>query len=247
MKKKFKQAATFVAKKLAPKMTSDFQSYRLLRHDARQMSFLAMLPLKNSERFQRIQNSCFFTQQLESEFVFVMERVQAIQPHVIVEIGAFRGGTLSLFSQIAPSTCRLLSIDIAFTTPQVFAFKAFASQRQEVRCIAGNSSSPKTLKQVSRWLGPTLIDVLFIDGDHSYRGVKADFEAYSSRVRKGGLIVFHDIVEDYATRFGKATSSYTGGVPKFWRELVSSASFVSEECVANREQDGFGVGILIKS
>ena len=33
---------------------------------------------------------------------------------------------------------------------------------------------------------------IFIDGDHRYEGVKADFEAWSPLVRSGGEIGFHD-------------------------------------------------------
>ena len=36
------------------------------------------------------------------------------------------------------------------------------------------------------------VGLLFIDGDHSYEGVRADFEAWSPRVAPGGVIAFHD-------------------------------------------------------
>ena len=36
------------------------------------------------------------------------------------------------------------------------------------------------------------IDVLYIDGDHSYEGCKADYDKYEPYVRKGGLILIHD-------------------------------------------------------
>ncbi|MDH3235087.1 MAG: class I SAM-dependent methyltransferase [Alphaproteobacteria bacterium] len=36
------------------------------------------------------------------------------------------------------------------------------------------------------------VDVLFIDGDHSYEGVKADWDAYKAFLRDGSKIVFHD-------------------------------------------------------
>lgn len=42
------------------------------------------------------------------------------------------------------------------------------------------------------------LDFVFIDGDHSYEGCKADIEAWSPKVRKGGLIAGHDFNEtDY--------------------------------------------------
>lgn len=41
------------------------------------------------------------------------------------------------------------------------------------------------------------IDFLFIDGDHSYEGVKTDFELYSKLLVDNGLIVLHDTDENY--------------------------------------------------
>lgn len=36
-------------------------------------------------------------------------------------------------------------------------------------------------------------DVIFIDGDHSYAGVKRDFEACRTLLSPGGLLLFHDV------------------------------------------------------
>jgi len=36
------------------------------------------------------------------------------------------------------------------------------------------------------------IDLLFIDGDHSYEACLADWRAYGPLVRKGGVVAFHD-------------------------------------------------------
>jgi predicted O-methyltransferase YrrM len=35
-------------------------------------------------------------------------------------------------------------------------------------------------------------DILFIDGDHSYEGVKADWEAYKHFLKPDSIVVFHD-------------------------------------------------------
>lgn len=37
------------------------------------------------------------------------------------------------------------------------------------------------------------LDLLFIDGDHSYEGVKADWENYRNFLTTGAIVVFHDI------------------------------------------------------
>jgi len=39
---------------------------------------------------------------------------------------------------------------------------------------------------------PGPIDLLFIDGDHSYQGVKFDFDHFGAQVGAGGLILLHD-------------------------------------------------------
>jgi len=41
------------------------------------------------------------------------------------------------------------------------------------------------------------IDVLFIDGDHSYKGVKLDFELYSKIMSPKGIILIHDTDSEY--------------------------------------------------
>lgn len=41
------------------------------------------------------------------------------------------------------------------------------------------------------------IDFLFIDGDHSYEGVKRDFELYTQLLTENGVIIIHDTDENY--------------------------------------------------
>ena len=36
------------------------------------------------------------------------------------------------------------------------------------------------------------LDLLFIDGDHSYAGVKADWDAYNRFLKPGAIVAFHD-------------------------------------------------------
>ena len=40
---------------------------------------------------------------------------------------------------------------------------------------------------------PGLIDLLFIDGNHTYPGVQSDYDRFSPRVKTGGVILFHDV------------------------------------------------------
>jgi predicted O-methyltransferase YrrM len=61
--------------------------------------------------------------------------------------------------------------------------------------INGDSNSPNTINNLYNLVDE--IDVLFIDAMHTYPSVLSDWIIYSKRVRKGGMIVFHDICKVY--------------------------------------------------
>jgi predicted O-methyltransferase YrrM len=88
--------------------------------------------------------------------------------------------------------------------------------------------------RVKALLGGQGLDYLFIDGDHTYEGVKCDFGMYGPMVRKGGLIAFHDIAE--------GLPEMVGGVPRFWQEVKSQ--YRHDEIIENRDQGGYGIGVL---
>lgn len=79
-----------------------------------------------------------------------------------------------------------------------------------------------------------MIDLLFIDGDHIYEGVRKDFEMYSPLVRKGGIIAFHDICP--------GPPDMVGEVPSFWKETMGKYRNMS--IVKDQSQIGDGIGIL---
>lgn len=77
------------------------------------------------------------------------------------------------------------------------------------------------------------IDILFIDGDHSYKGVIDDYNLYHPKVRKNGLIIFHDI---YPKKCG------------WWgpRILIDILKWKRYEILEVDTPDGFGLAICRK-
>lgn len=61
------------------------------------------------------------------------------------------------------------------------------------------------------------IDLIFIDGDHTYDGAKADWEGFRPFVSEFGLVVFHDTIWDL--RPNPQWSRTDMGVPKLVEEL----------------------------
>lgn len=183
--------------------------------------------------------------QKRTEVLRLLEVVRALRPSSVCEIGAAGGGTAFLFAHAAAPDALVVSIDLSFGAGRRTALEGFARAGQRVVTVEGDSHRADTLEAVRAQLEGRLLDLLYLDGDHSYEGVAEDFRMYAPLVRAGGLVVFHDIVPDYLTRYGVETPSRTGGVPRFWDELKSSAASL-EEIIEDAGQDGFGIGIWRK-
>ena len=117
-----------------------------------------------------------------------------------VEIGAYAGGSSCLMLQRLNTT--IISIDLGEPIPKGEVFEnviKYKNNNNYYKYIQGNSQVVETKNQViealsnSRVLGySNKIDLLFIDGDHSFNGVTADFVMYSDLVKVGGYVVFDD-------------------------------------------------------
>lgn len=55
---------------------------------------------------------------------------------------------------------------------------------------------------------PETVDCLFIDGDHTFEGVKADIQLWTPIVKPGGLYIFDDVKEDMFPGVFKAVNSF---------------------------------------
>jgi cephalosporin hydroxylase len=63
----------------------------------------------------------------------------------------------------------------------------YGNNHQWIQLFRGDSHDELMLKSVKRFLAGKKLDLLFIDGDHTYEGVKRDWEMYSPLVAKAGL------------------------------------------------------------
>jgi predicted O-methyltransferase YrrM len=167
--------------------------------------------------------------------------VDSLKPQVLLEIGTQCGGTLFLFTRVAAEDATVISIDLpegkfggGYPAWKSRLFKSFVISDQKVNLIRADSHMLETLDEAKRVLGGRPVDFLFIDGDHTYEGVRKDFEMYSPLVRKGGIIAFHDICP--------GPTEEVGGVPDFWQEV--SAKQARKSIVKDHCQGGYGIGVL---
>lgn len=181
--------------------------------------------------------------QMQDEICPFLEWVTAKGPHRICEIGTAFGGTNLLLTRAIPGVRQVIGLDLWVRNKA--KLRLLAAPHQLVCFIDGRSAEQNQVASVARCLGGSSLDLLFIDGDHRFEGVRADFLAYRALVRDGGLIAFHDIVPDRANG-EPGSGAFSGGVPRIWQLLKQC--YPTEEFVADwKDQRGFGIGVLTYS
>lgn len=181
------------------------------------------------------------TMQFEEEILPFLKIVQNLKPQAICEIGTCEGGTLWLFCKVASDNATIISVDLpegkfggGYAEHKIPFYQSFAKNGQQLHLIREDSHKAETLEKVKDALGRKKLDLLFIDGDHTYEGVKKDFEMYSPLVREGGLIAFHDVVEH--------TFDPTCRVSDFWNEI--KLDYKTRTFVGNWKQGECGIGVI---
>src|SRR5581483_2730222 len=113
----------------------------------------------------------------------VYEKQKAL---AMLEIGTANGGTLFMHSKLAANNALIISLDLpggrfggGYPEWKVPIYKSFAKQGDIVELVRANSHEQATFDKIKQLLNGRKLDYLFIDGDHTYTGVKQDFEMYS--------------------------------------------------------------------
>jgi len=179
--------------------------------------------------------------QVPWEIKKLLEMIEEAGIETMVEIGTANGGTLFLFKQVVDPRAMIISMDLpggpfggGYPSWKSPLYKRFKRHGQRLYLIRGDSHSQQTFNKVKSILDGETLGFLFVDGDHTYEGVKMDFEMYAPLVKDGGITAFHDIVAGPA--------EMVGGVPRFWEEIKTK--YMSLEIVKNQNQGGCGIGVI---
>ncbi len=148
---------------------------------------------------------------------FAYDLVTAIRPTSIVELGAFVGASLFAFAQAiqdAHLPTSLVAVDTwlgdqhaGHYDDHVYEFvrdvRARVFPEQDIRLLR------KTFLEARHDVADNSVEILHIDGLHTYEAVKEDFETWLCKVAPDGIVLFHDVATD--KDFGSVT---------YWRELT---------------------------
>lgn len=142
-----------------------------------------------------------------------------------IEIGCKLGGTFQILCELSKG--KKISIDLpggvhggwmTYNHPylgDIYKIRNtyFINKYENVHMVTGDSHKTETLNDVKSILNNEKVDLLFIDGDHTYEGVKQDYLLYKELVNIGGYIVFHDIND---TQHHRDRNVFVG---KLWNTL----------------------------
>ena len=155
-----------------------------------------------------------------------------------MEIGTDQGGSFAIWSKLSNDGIRI-SVDLPhgqFGRSDYDEYERdeyLKSLGSNVHMFWGSSHDTEMLDQVEQVLNGTKLDFLFIDGDHTYEGVKKDYEMYKHLVKSGGWIGFHDVKD---TQFHRDANCR---VDQLWNELSGEKI----EFLDNRSHFG-GIGFV---
>ena len=169
--------------------------------------------------------------QNKQELLQLYLHLKEINPKVILEIGMHQGYSIEAW-------------DTLFDPDFIIGIESHPEDlkyfpKGNYQYIGLPSTNPDAFLQTKAVLGDKKVDFLFIDGDHTYDVVKADFLFYSKFVRPGGIVAFHDA----SLRNNPGVEVY-----KLWKEIAGE--YKNKMITAGSEESfgfkakGTGTGII---
>jgi predicted O-methyltransferase YrrM len=137
------------------------------------------------------------------------------------EIGRFKGGSTFVFASALPEGIELWSYDLHVALGPGPAGRAARRRAADAALERyGLAHKVHLLVADSRKVEPPgPLELLFIDGDHTYEGAKADFDRWGEFVGPHGHLLFHDAVD--AGGYGNAYP----GIVRLLGEVEANAAW----------------------
>lgn len=134
----------------------------------------------------------------------------------IVEIGVFEGFTTRLLAERADPGAVIYGVDPFFSGRLGISWgERIARSYNHEHLTSGKVRFVAKLSTEVAEDVPSPVDLVFIDGDHSLDGIKADWAFWKERLTPGGIIALHDTLLTSDKPLG-----YTLGSIEYFREHI---------------------------
>jgi len=155
---------------------------------------------KLSNAVQWVEDHNIIMPQYPEELDWLWDQVYNLRPSVIVEIGSMEGGSFYVLSHACNDGSLVISIELPYgdgnsAEKLMMVNEQLKAEGYDSKVILGDSKSSEVLDELKNILNGRSIDFLFIDGDHTYEGVKSDWNNYSQFLREKSLVGFHDLMD----------------------------------------------------
>lgn len=177
--------------------------------------------------------------QYPNQFSKYLSLIKNLNISSYLEIGCRWGGTFVLtneyLNKFHPLT-KSVAVDIIDSPVDEYC-KLKTNSKHSLSFMKLNSTS----QEFKDFIAKNYFDIIFIDGDHTYQGVKSDYEACKN---SGKIFVFHDIVNGVCP-----------GVVRLWKEIKQNEynkyniyEFIEQydEVVKKRKKTFLGIGVAVK-
>lgn len=164
----------------------------------------------------------------KAEVQSLLEKLEKRSLKNVLEVGTGFGGMTFLFSKLVAKNGKLFTVDSGTNELHRYFLQHLIVGKKLLN-VSLNSHNSKTLEIAENFFQGERIDLLYIDGDHTFSSVLQDYEFYSSLIAKDGLIVFHDIADSKLD------------VSKFWSTLPLENR---TEILGHNFIDKYGTGVL---
>ena len=186
--------------------------------------------------------------QIPDEFRALPRLVAQRRPRTVLEIGTADGGTLFAHARLAHPEALIISIDLphglfggGYPRWRIPLYESFRGSRQRLELLRVDSHAASTIQLLERVLDGRRVDYAFIDGDHTYEGVRQDLELCRRFAAPDAMIAFHDISPQPNSEY-VAAAGVDWAVHRLWQEV--SVRYAHDEFVRDPAQEGYGIGVL---
>ena len=148
--------------------------------------------------------------------------VRSMKAKKVIEIGRYKGGSTLLIAAAINGEGEFWSVDLGDKEARLHGDEGKRKFDEQianlchrlglrVNLIVGDSRTVE--------VDTGEVDLVFIDGDHGYEGVRSDFERFGKRVRIGGAVLFDDAFDEGIFK------SHSDTVGQLIHEVIADGEF----------------------